>query len=249
MVAIRPPTSTRAVGPNTMPFGLTSITVPLALSRPKMADGSLPSTRFSVTLLTVGWTKLTVSPLAMLKLVQLMMALSEPWRMSSVCGTLLTMLTVPATTWAPLGLAHAVLADSSAPASSASGRYATWWLDSETEPARQRSARRTRRGQRTNNRSRIERAWRAVFGVGCCIMALGFGQSGWRSGVRWFGGAGRGAVRPWGVRFNRSELSGERQEHPRLLVALRAHRGADRFGHFERGKQARLQVRAHAAAE
>ncbi|SPT37819.1 Uncharacterised protein [Achromobacter denitrificans] len=54
VVATRPPTSMRAPLPNTTPFGFTSITVPLAFNLPKIAEGSLPTTRFSVTLLPPG---------------------------------------------------------------------------------------------------------------------------------------------------------------------------------------------------
>ena len=61
VLATRPPTSTCAVRPKRMPLGLSSTTCPLALMRPKMADGSWPSTRLSVTALELGCTNCTVS--------------------------------------------------------------------------------------------------------------------------------------------------------------------------------------------
>ena len=88
-----------------MPFGLTSITVPLALSRPKIAEGSLPSTRLRITLLAEGCTKFTVSLAAMLKPDQLTMARELCWKIFSVPGAPLVMLAEPATTWPPVGLA------------------------------------------------------------------------------------------------------------------------------------------------
>ncbi|EFV85397.1 hypothetical protein HMPREF0005_04489 [Achromobacter xylosoxidans C54] len=107
VVATRPPTSMRAPLPNSTPFGLTSITVPLAFRRPKMADGSLPTTRFSVMLLLPGWRKLTVSLAPMLKSFQLMIALPVDWLMSSVPLPRSLMVAPPATTLPPVGLAWA----------------------------------------------------------------------------------------------------------------------------------------------
>ena len=54
--ATRPPTFTCAPGANITPLGLIRKTWPLALRLPKMAEGSLPRTRFRVTELALGWT-------------------------------------------------------------------------------------------------------------------------------------------------------------------------------------------------
>ena len=76
--ATSPPTSTWAVRPKRMPFGLSSTTCPLAVIWPKMAEGSGPSTRLSVIELLLGCWKRTVSPAATLNERQSMAARALP---------------------------------------------------------------------------------------------------------------------------------------------------------------------------
>ena len=52
--ATKPPTFTCAPRPNRMPLGLIRYTCPLAVMRPKMADGSLPTTRLMEVLVAEG---------------------------------------------------------------------------------------------------------------------------------------------------------------------------------------------------
>ncbi|MNY29499.1 hypothetical protein D3C86_1635450 [compost metagenome] len=52
--ATRPPTLTEAPLPNRMPLGLTRKTLPLADRLPRIADGSVPTTRLSATALELG---------------------------------------------------------------------------------------------------------------------------------------------------------------------------------------------------
>ncbi len=54
-VASRPPTSMVALWPKYTPLGLTSQTWPLALRRPRICEGSCPTTWFSATELALGW--------------------------------------------------------------------------------------------------------------------------------------------------------------------------------------------------
>ena len=58
-------------------------TCPLAVSRPRIAEGSRPTTRFSVAALAEGCWKLTCPVGAIEKLCQLIAARCEPWMMSS----------------------------------------------------------------------------------------------------------------------------------------------------------------------
>ena len=74
VVAMRLPTSTFECGPNKMPLGLTKNTRPLAISSPRIDEGSTPVTRFSATASALGWRNFTSSLTSMLKSFQLMMA-------------------------------------------------------------------------------------------------------------------------------------------------------------------------------
>ncbi len=68
--AVKPAVSTTAPAPTAMPAGLTSTSLPLELSVPKMADGLLPSTRLIDVLAAVGCAKWVVAPGATPKLCQ-----------------------------------------------------------------------------------------------------------------------------------------------------------------------------------
>ena len=68
--ATRPPTFTDALCPNNIPFGLIKNTWPLADMRPKMPEGSVPSTWLMVTERLLGCEKKTDSCAPMLKLCQ-----------------------------------------------------------------------------------------------------------------------------------------------------------------------------------
>ena len=78
--------------------------MPLAERLPKMAEGSEPSTRLSITELLLGCAKRTASPEAMLKPCQLMAAFWLDWVMVLVSAVLL-MLALPAATTPPVGSA------------------------------------------------------------------------------------------------------------------------------------------------
>ena len=69
--ATRPPTSTWAPLPNTMPSGLMRYTWPLAFKCPRIWLPPAPTMRFTATALADGCTKVTVSSGAMSKLCQL----------------------------------------------------------------------------------------------------------------------------------------------------------------------------------
>ncbi len=105
--ATMPPTLTCAPGANITPLGLTRNTRPLAFRLPRIFDGSEPTTRLSVTALTLGCLKLTVSPAPMLKPCQLMAAFWLPCVIVVTPGAL-AMLDCPAETTPPVGAACAV---------------------------------------------------------------------------------------------------------------------------------------------
>ncbi len=89
---------------NTTPDGLTSTTLPLAVMRPAIAEGSGPTTRFSVVALALGCWKVTLCAEPTLKLCQSTAARELD------CCTVVTvvvwlMLACPATTWPPCGCA------------------------------------------------------------------------------------------------------------------------------------------------
>ena len=101
--ATRPPTFTCEPRPKTMPRGLSRKTWPLDAMRPRISDGSPPTTRLSSTELTPGCSMRSDSWAPMEKLCQLMTALSlacwiSPW---PACGV--DTLTCPCATWAPCG--------------------------------------------------------------------------------------------------------------------------------------------------
>ena len=72
--ATSPATSTRAPSPNSTPCGLISQTLPLLCRRPKICDGSPPTTRLSTWLAVLACWKSTVPPLPIENDFQLMMA-------------------------------------------------------------------------------------------------------------------------------------------------------------------------------
>src|ERR1043166_7152447 len=102
VVAKSPPTSTEALGPKSTPFGLVRKTWPLALSRPKISLGLLPSTRLSAIADELGWVKLTAALEPIEKLCQLRMA---EFVLCVICmfGPEVEMFALPAATLPPLG--------------------------------------------------------------------------------------------------------------------------------------------------
>ncbi len=104
--ATSPPTSTWLPLPNSTPFRLISHTWPLAESLPWIWLASPAMTRLRATALVEGWMNWTAALLPMLKLCQLMMALSEPW-VTVIWLPLWATPAWPATTWAPVGRALA----------------------------------------------------------------------------------------------------------------------------------------------
>ncbi len=92
VVAVRPPTLTRLFGPKTTPAGLTSITWPLASSRPMIREGSCPSTRLSAMLEVSGWRKVTPASAPMSKRSQVAIMRAVSWR---------TVISAPARLMAP----------------------------------------------------------------------------------------------------------------------------------------------------
>ena len=82
-----------------MPLPLLKNTWPLALIRPKIWLGLPPVTRFKVTLLALGWLKLTVASRPTLKVFQFKAALAVLWLMFRVlpvcCNVAWPALTVP----------------------------------------------------------------------------------------------------------------------------------------------------------
>ena len=101
------PTLTEAPLPNKTPFGLTRKTLPLADRRPRMLDGSEPSTRFSATESLPGWMKRTASFVPILKLCQLITTFCVLWLMTVVPAPVL-MAAVPDLTTPPTGAANAL---------------------------------------------------------------------------------------------------------------------------------------------
>src|SRR5580765_6469699 len=85
VVANRLPTSTEALRPKRMPFGLLKKIEPLAVSRPKISDGLLPVTRLRATAEELGWLKVTQALEPIEKVPQLRIALSLDW---SICSLL-----------------------------------------------------------------------------------------------------------------------------------------------------------------
>ena len=117
--ATRPATSTRAVAPNNTPLGLSNHTWPLLLRLPKMADGSLPTTRLSTLLAAPGCSNRTLLPAPMENCCQFSSALAElvtvmrlPWVSTDAW---------PCTTCQPVGKAPAP----AAPAGPAPSKQAT----------------------------------------------------------------------------------------------------------------------------
>ena len=102
VVATRPPTSTLEPGAKVTPLGLLMNTWPLALIWPKIWLGLESSTRLSVTLLALGWLKLTRAWLPILKVFQSRAARLLVWLMVSVAA-LCEIAAWPATTWPPVG--------------------------------------------------------------------------------------------------------------------------------------------------
>src|SRR4029079_5368170 len=94
--ATRPPTSILELGPNRMPFWLSSSTLPLALSCPRIAAVMPPVTRFKVQELRPGCRKLVVSPEPIEKSPQLMIAFLLDCTVSSWLGQTVEIVTVHA---------------------------------------------------------------------------------------------------------------------------------------------------------
>ena len=84
MVAKSAPTSTLALGAKRTPLGLLRNTWPLAVMRPKISDGLLPSTRLTVIEEALGWLKFTHAPEPIEKLAQLIVPLSVLWVICSL---------------------------------------------------------------------------------------------------------------------------------------------------------------------
>ena len=104
--ATRPPTSIRAPWPKTIPFGLIRNTRPFDCSRPSRLDGSWPTTRLRTALLAFCWTKRVSSSGAIEKPCQLMIV---PGALVTVSVLpLVERSALPATTFAPVGLASAL---------------------------------------------------------------------------------------------------------------------------------------------
>ena len=101
---IRPPTSTRALAPNNTPLGLSSTTTPLALSWPRICDGSADSTRLSDTALADGCRKLTLAFWPTLKVCQLVIIRAVfCWMFMTLPAWLIA--PEPAVIWPPVGSA------------------------------------------------------------------------------------------------------------------------------------------------
>ena len=100
--ATRPPTSTCAVGANRIPLGLSRKTRPLAVSAPRMTEGSAPTTRLRRMAWADGCTMLTAWPAPTEKPSQLIAALSVVWRMVIAWPTV-AIAAPPAVTWPPPG--------------------------------------------------------------------------------------------------------------------------------------------------
>ena len=118
VLAAMPPTSTLAPRANSTPLGLTRKICPLAVRRPKISEGLLPSTRLSATLDAPGCRKRTHSDEPMEKLVQLRMAFCDAWSICSVCALGWETVAEPAATWPPVGSANTVCDEASSNAAS-----------------------------------------------------------------------------------------------------------------------------------
>ena len=106
LVAIRPFTSTLLSFPKKKPLGLMRITFPLALSLPKIFDGSALLTLFSTVALEDGWENSVCSSTSISKLFQSIIALSVVCWIYKVSPSL-TMVAAPPTTSPPSGFAMA----------------------------------------------------------------------------------------------------------------------------------------------
>ncbi len=111
VVARSPATSTLAVEPKTMPWGLTRKIRPFAERAPRIVEGSIPVTRLSATEDAPGWMNLTSSLALMLNWFQLMMALPVAWLMIIVLAAGVVMAAEPPATVPPWGSAWAILAN------------------------------------------------------------------------------------------------------------------------------------------
>ena len=116
VVASRPPTSTCAPAPKTMPRGLLRNTRPLACSWPRISDGSAPVTRLNRMACALGCSTCTRSPAAMLKLRQSKPARWVVWRICSVPGAVWASCAWPWVGVAPSGRAQAAGATASSSA-------------------------------------------------------------------------------------------------------------------------------------
>ncbi len=107
MLATRPAVFTLLPRVNSTPLELIRKTLPLALSAPSITLRSLPTTRLSVIAEALGWLKLTVSPAAMPKPCQLMLARCVLWSMR-VTLPAWPMVALPLVTVPPCGAAVAM---------------------------------------------------------------------------------------------------------------------------------------------
>ena len=123
VVATRPPTSMLAVRPNSTPPGLTRKIWPLALSRPKISEGLLPTTRLNRIEPAPGCVTATDSLPAMEKPCQLMIEFCVAWLIVRLVGLGVAIAELPETTWPPVGSACAACGKANAaPTASAVAR-------------------------------------------------------------------------------------------------------------------------------
>src|SRR4051812_35367302 len=113
--AIRPPTFTLAVGPNSTPFGLRIITCPLAPRMPSiMLWPPAKPMRLTATELAPGWVKFTEAPLPMLNVDQSMTARCEVWFTTIELAVGVVIKAAPAVMVPPVGSACAFAPPASA---------------------------------------------------------------------------------------------------------------------------------------
>jgi hypothetical protein len=97
------PTLTDAPGAKNTPALLTRKTWPLAVRRPKMLEGSLPTTRLRRDAEEFGWVMLTCSLEPIEKPCQLTMPFCVAWLICIVSAVGRVTCTVPCTTFSPVG--------------------------------------------------------------------------------------------------------------------------------------------------
>src|SRR5690349_153006 len=134
VVATSEPTSTLAPGANSTPFGLVRNTWPFAVRRPKISDGTPPTTRLSATEEAPGWLKFTCAPTPMENESQLMMARWLDWSICMTPAPGVEIVAVPDMTLPPVGRSVAATPGDAKAAAVAAARKRIVFMSGKKSP-------------------------------------------------------------------------------------------------------------------